>query len=255
MFWYKTSVPYNSFAGYGLDCFNFCFSHSLSLQRASSDNLNAGEQGSGEIWLEHRDVVLTVPFFQPRLCKYQLLQVKPICQSLWDPHSHSSLPNYFHKTMVLSFHPGTSHFFPVLARQSFSLWSRNAPETLQQWGVPESQLLPTTNPGPCTLCHSLTCLHCPFPQLFSKRHLPQDSFGVWSGIFFFWPSLEKVNSFQNLQCIRQTLPFLHLLHFLCLVRTAQFCLYGHGVGEKRPITHKNYSGKKIEPKTKQQTLL
>lgn len=91
----------------------------------------------------------------------------------------------------------------------------------------------TTNPGPCTLCNSLTCLHCPFPQLFSKRHLSQDLFGVWSGIFFFWPSLEKMNSCQNLQCVKLTVPFLHLLHFLCLVRTAQFSLYGHGPEEKR----------------------
>lgn len=83
-----------------------------------------------------------------------------------------------------------------------------------------------------------------FALSFSKRHLPQDSFGVWSGIFFFWPSLEKMNSYQNLQCIRLTVPFLHLLHFLCLVRTAQFCLYGHGIGEKRPIIHKNYIGEK-----------
>lgn len=70
-----------------------------------------------------------------RLFKYQLLEVKPICQtlswSLWDQYSHSSLPNYFHKTMLPSLHPDTSHFFPALARQSFCFWSRNAWETLQ----------------------------------------------------------------------------------------------------------------------------
>lgn len=108
----------------------------------------------------------------------------------------------------------------------------------------------TTNPGPCTLRHSLTRLHCHFPQFFSKRHLSQDLFAVWSSIFFFWPSLEKKNSFQNLQCVKLTVPFPHLLHFLCLVRTAQFCLYGHSLEEKRPIIHRNHIGRKKKQNNK-----
>lgn len=110
-----------------------CFSHSLSLQRACSDNLNAEsirEQGVGKAGLSTEMWCSQCHSFQPRLFKYQLLVVKPICQSLsyslGEPYSHFSLPNYFHKTVVLSLHPDTSHFFPVLAWQSCPFWSGNA---------------------------------------------------------------------------------------------------------------------------------
>lgn len=192
--WCDTLAPENGFTGYGLDCFILCFFHFLSLQRASSDNLNSesvGVQGNfmGSPGFWHRDVLFAVPLFlaqafrvsasddETHLSESELASSRSIqsvfCSQLFPQDNGTRV---------------TPRHFSFLPCSDLTVLSFLAKKQLRDPAVIRSFWITTFGYNEPSALHTL-----PFSKMFTLSFFSLISlqkasttglvFGVWSGIF------------------------------------------------------------------------